>query len=203
MIKLLSYNLGKDLKMHNNNMKYHLLEEMAADYPHRRIKNCPKGYHFESGGRFASDVQVPDPLEFTLWPVNPDSPYDGPEMPIYFDEEIPLFREDLIAAMQEYGVNNVDAYNARIIDLDNGKQYINYKAVNIVGVVATDFELEQQEIPILRRDALFESAGIFVHEKLKDFLIAKGFNTLGFLSFDRPHFNNHTIFNKVIPCYKN
>jgi hypothetical protein len=141
------------------------------------------------GDRFASDVKIPDPLEFTLWPVDPNSPYDGPEMPVYFDEEIPLFREDLIFAMQEYGVDNVDAYNARITDPDNGKQYTNYKAVNIVGVVDTAFELEQLEIPILRQDAQIESVGIFVHEKLKDFLIAKGFTTLGFLSFNRPRFN--------------
>jgi hypothetical protein len=41
-----------------------------------------------------------------------------------------------VAALQSCGVDNLDLYPARIFDPDNDQLHENYKAVNIIGMVA-------------------------------------------------------------------
>jgi hypothetical protein len=77
------------------------------------------------------EVDVPQPLEFELDPLVPG------EMPVFFKTgNIPLMREDLVLRLQELGVDNIDAYSATIRDPQTGQAWTDYKAVNIVGVVA-------------------------------------------------------------------
>jgi sugar phosphate isomerase/epimerase len=149
-------------------------------------------------------VPIPEPLELKLKPLNPRSSDHGPEMPEYFKGQIPLFRDDLIEAMRSAGVDNLDLYKVRILDPDSGRSHENYKAVNIIGVVAAadmgkskatvhtggpviDVEFDKLVVDDGKpRGALIfrlaEATGtILVHERLRDHLLAKGYDKLEFL----------------------
>lgn len=70
-------------------------------------------------------------LVYTLDPEragNLKAMYDAPEYPI--------IRDDLIAALQAAGVDNLQLFDAVVRDPETGKEYTNYKAFNIVGVVS-------------------------------------------------------------------
>ena len=152
-----------------------------------------------SFGRSIS-VPVPDPLECTLKRLNPQSSDHSPHMPAYFVAEAPLFRDDFVEALRAFGVGNIDTYDISITDPDNGQIHTNYKAVNIIGLIAAadmaksdatvhgdgpplidvDFDnlvLDESKIPKgMQIFRLAESTNaIMVHEKLRDFLIKRGF----------------------------
>jgi hypothetical protein len=149
-------------------------------------------------------VPIPEPLELRLKPLNRQSSDHGPEMPEYFKGQIPLFRDDLLAAMKEAGVDNLDTYEVVITDPDSGKRFTNYKAVNVIGVIAAadmgkskatvhtggpviDVEFDDLVVDDTKpRGALIfrlaEATGtILVHERLRDHLLANGFDKLEFL----------------------
>jgi hypothetical protein len=123
-------------------------------------------------------VELPLPFKFNLQPFDEEDGSDGPEMLPYMDCTMSIFRDDLIADMQECGVDNLGIYPLEIYDPDDPqKKYTNYKAVNIIGRVRYVGNLKKCEELILRVD---NAVGVFVHEKLKDFLIAKGYTELVF-----------------------
>ncbi len=114
---------------------YYLLE--SPFFPCRWMDDTP--YHPEL--RWARGIKftgpVPKPLEgFVLKPLNKDSCDHSPELPPYFLPDLPVFRDDLIAAMRKCGATNLDAYDAVILDPDSGKKITNYKAVNLIGLVS-------------------------------------------------------------------
>lgn len=82
-----------------------------------------------SGRRITIDV--PDPLVYSL-----DPNYPGELLPLYEDEAVPLFRDDLLVALQNAGVDNLEQFPAVLHDPFSKKDHTNYKAVNIVGVIA-------------------------------------------------------------------
>jgi len=187
-------------------MKYYVLNGFGARYPTRWVDDWPfiEDGNFGIGQKIDPTVELPDPLEFPLKRLNPDASDHGPDLPEYFDGTIPLFRDDLIAALEEAGVDNIDYYNAAVTDPDNGQTYTNYKAANIIGcVAAADMDKSEATVhangPIIDVDfdklvidpgrthgilifRLAESTNtILVHERLKDYLIKKGFTKLEFL----------------------
>jgi hypothetical protein len=168
-------------------MKYYVLER-TGKHPGRWIRSWPfiEDADFDLGQKIDTAVTLPDPLEFPLKPLNPLAWDHGPEMPEYLEGTIPLFRDDLIAALEEAGVDNVDCYNAVITDPDNGQKHTNYKAVNILGPGAV--AALKKSVPAGEKQAsgalIFrdESTGsILVREDLKTHLIAKGFERLWFI----------------------
>jgi hypothetical protein len=83
---------------------------------------------WQTGRRF--ETPPPTPVEVTL---NPEFP--GIMVPM-FDSGILLLSDPMLAAIRSAGVDNLDTYDAVIRDPATGKSYTNYKAVNIIGVVA-------------------------------------------------------------------
>ncbi|MDG9672263.1 hypothetical protein ONV78_31315 [Hahella sp. CR1] len=147
----------------------------------------------------------PNPLKFTLKRLNPNAWDHSPYMPSYFRAAAPIFSDELIAALEECGVDNLDTYNLDLFDPDNGQTYTNYKVVNIIGLIAaadmqkSDATIHDSGSPPLY-DVDFDSlvidpakAGghyffrlaestnaLIVHEKVKQHLLAKGFTDLAF-----------------------
>jgi hypothetical protein len=148
---------------------------------------------------------VPSPLEFVLKPLKKDSVDHAPVLPPYFLRDIPLFREDLLEAMRQGGVDNLDAYEAEILDPDSGGRIRDYKAINIIGLLAAaDMEKSRATVhpggpPLLDVDfdglvvdeskthgaLIFRLAesnnAILVHERLVEHLRRRGFDNLTFL----------------------
>jgi hypothetical protein len=137
-------------------------------------------------------------------PMDPNSADHGPEIPEYFKGKIPVMRDDLIGAMHEAGVDNLDLYNVVLIDPANGARHTTHKAVNIIGAVsAADMEKSEATVhtggpvidvdfdslvvdePRARGALIFRLAestnAILVHERLRDHLVARGFTKLRFL----------------------
>lgn len=83
---------------------------------------------WRTGHRFEAPPPVPVQVD-----LNPESP--GVMVPM-FDSGILLFSNRMLEALTDAGVDNLDAYDAVIRDPATGKSWNDYKAVNIVGVVA-------------------------------------------------------------------
>lgn len=183
---------------------YYVLDRFGALHPCRWVAKYPyiEGANFREGARFT--VPIPQPLEITLKPLNPDADDHGPEIPDYLKGKIPLFRNDFIEALKKGGVDNLDLYDAVIIDPDDGKRHTTHKAVNIIGalsvadmgkseatvhpggpVIDVDFDSLVVDEKRARGALMFRLAesvnAILVHERLRDHLIASGFNDLEFL----------------------
>ena len=183
---------------------YYVLERFGALHPCRWVDDYPyiEDVDFTMGARITTPFETP--LEFPLKRLNPDSSDHGPEIPEYLKGEIPLFRADLIEAMSSAGVDNLELYDAVIIDPQTGERYTTHKAVNIIGVVAAadlgksdatvhpggaviDVDFDRLVLDDrLAVDALIfrlaeSTNAILVHDKLRDHLIASGFTNLEFL----------------------
>jgi hypothetical protein len=183
---------------------YYVLDRFGAENPCRWIAGWPyiEGVDWKEGARH--HMPIPEPLPLKLKSLDPHSSDHGPEMPEYFKGKIPLFRDDLLAAMREAGVDNLDAYKVVITDPDSGRTYDNYKAVNIIGMIsAADMGKSQATVhpggPLIdvefdrlvldegrARGALIfrlaeATATILVHQDLRDHLRSKGFTKLEFL----------------------
>ena len=53
----------------------------------------------------------------------------------WYKDTIPLFRQDLLTAIIESGVDNLEIYDAILKDVHNGIDYMDYKAVNVIGLI--------------------------------------------------------------------
>ena len=180
-------------------MNYYLLEcyggeedAIISSYPELE----PPLDNWVGGERWA--VEVPEPLVFDIWEED-----EGQMLPMY-KGPFPLMSDELVAALRECGVDNLDCYQAVIRETATGKEYNSYKAVNIIGVVrAADMaasntvdlgtsdliaiffrhlELDESRIPgnlLLFRMAEAVST-IVVQKKVRDHLLSKGFEKLEF-----------------------
>ena len=92
------------------------------------------------GGRIAEDFLVP--LVYTLDPSRP-----GNLNAMYSGIGYHLMRDDLIEALQAAGVDNLQLFPAVIIDPTTGTEHKNYKAFNVVGVVAAADMAKSQRMP--------------------------------------------------------
>jgi hypothetical protein len=185
-------------------MMYYLLDRSWAEHPARlpdRGSYDRQGAWWNNGQRFTKPIKTP--IEMRLRPYRKGSPDERPLMPAMFKDVVPLYRDDLVAALQSFGVDNLELYPARILDPDNGQYYENYKAVNIIGMVAAadmqksvwsapdgiplvDVAFDKLVIdPNKARDLLFfrlaeNNDAVMVHERLRDHLIKSGFTELEF-----------------------
>jgi rhodanese-related sulfurtransferase len=178
-------------------MYYELLDKRSA-YPDPakigEYPELPDDVSFNMGERIAAPIATP--LRFEL---DPDW---GRDIAVFTGSQVPVMRKDLIQALRAAGVDNIDAYDAVIVDPRDQKEVHDYQAVNIVGLVsaanlaASDFE-SFGETP--KVDALFgrpvidekRAAGallfrmqesvmtVMVHDRVKN-QIAPRFPTLQF-----------------------
>lgn len=169
----------------------------GTEDPHRWIDDEPfiQGVKLRHGVTVTQELPI---LEFTLQPYEEYSADDAQFIPAFFPSAPLLFRDDLIQALSDFGVTNFDAYDATITDPDDEKVYTNYKVINLIGLIAAaDMEksdaVVHDNIPLIDVDfdrlvideektdgvlmfRLAESMStVLVHEKLRDYLIAKGF----------------------------
>jgi hypothetical protein len=73
--------------------------------------------------------EVPEPLIYTLHLGS------GMLLPMYEERE-PLMRQDLLDALLEAGVDNLDVYRATVRDPVAAREWDNYWAFNVLGLVA-------------------------------------------------------------------
>jgi hypothetical protein len=177
---------------------YYLLSSNSR--PRRRIGKKPfiKGVNWWRGAVIT--MPVPDPLEFTLDPYTSSSPDEDQYMAVFIETRPPVWRDDFIQALRDLNVYNFDLYNVAITDPDDGSIHTNYKAVNILGLVAAadmdksvytvhdgiplidvDFDelvIDEKKTKGIRMFRLAESTNaILVHESLRDALLEKGFGS--------------------------
>ena len=177
---------------------YYLLSSNSRK--RRRIGDSPYFEDIDWWNGSVITVPVPDPLEFTLDPYEPASPDEDQYMGAFIETNPPVWRDDFIQALRDCGVYNFDTYNTAILDPDDGTVHTNYKAVNVLGLVAAaDMEKSvatvHDGIPLIDVDfdelvidekktlgiSLFRLAestnAILVHERLRDCLLEKGFGS--------------------------
>lgn len=177
---------------------YYLLSSNSR--PRRRIGDTPfiKGLKWWRGAVIT--MTVPAPLEFTLDPYSPSSPAEDQYMGVFIETNPPVWRDDFIQALRDCGVYNFDTYNVAIHDPDDGTIHTNYKAVNVLGLVAAadmeksvatvhdgiplidvDFDelvIDEKKTRGIKMFRLAESSNaILVHETLRDCLLEKGFGS--------------------------
>jgi hypothetical protein len=177
---------------------YYLLECFGPpDRERAAIDTVPRGLYWNRGRRFEQPVS--EPLEVIL-----DG--DGLMMPM-FNRGILLFSDELVEAVRDAGVDNIDCYDAVLVDPVGGKRHTNYKAVNIIGMVAaadlaasefhapsgralidTDFDtlvLDEERANGLLLFRLAESVNaIVVHARVKQHLEKRGIPNLDFVAPD-------------------
>jgi hypothetical protein len=73
---------------------------------------------------------VPTPVRCVL-----DAERGGPDMPDLFLSQIPLFSTRLLECLRQAGVDNLEVYDAELLDPRSQRVNRSYKAVNIVGKV--------------------------------------------------------------------
>lgn len=108
------------------------------------------------GGRLDEDFPVP--LVYTL-----DARRPGTVMEMYDDVAYPLMSDRLVAALHAAGVDNLQLFPAVIRDPASGAEHRNYKAFNVVGVVAAADMAKSKTMPMndsTMIDVSFESLAI-------------------------------------------
>ena len=97
------------------------------------IMPIARGPDFPGNWRMGTPITeaVPQPLTYTL-----DIEYEGLPKPMYYEESIPVMRDDVLAALTAAGVDNIQSFDAVLVNPETGQRYANYKAYNIVGLVA-------------------------------------------------------------------
>lgn len=169
---------------------YYMLECYGPDEEDRagiHTVHGLSGLNWLLGSRFSQPL--PNPIKITL---DADR---GIMLPM-FSAGILLFRDDLIEALHESGVDNLDIYPAELFNPLTGETFTNYKAINIIGVVSAadlskskyeahgrpmvDVDFDSLEIDPERANGLLmfrlaeAVSGIVVHESVKAHTEQKG-----------------------------
>jgi hypothetical protein len=146
------------------------------------------------GARIAGAVPVPVRIY-----LDPEAP--GILLPMYY-KGVLLMSHAMLAALAAAGVSNLELFDAVLVDETAGKEYRDYKLVNIVGVISAadlskskhrahgaplfDVDFDSLTIdPDRARDALMfrlaeNVSGIVVHESVKAALEGAGIEHLSF-----------------------
>jgi len=155
-------------------------------------------------GRYI-DVPVPQPLEFEVEIDEDDrEPEEPGQLLEMYDYGVVLMTERLVNALREAGVDNLQAFDAVIRDPRTNRVVTDYKVVNVVGVIAAadmgksklyeppdgapliDVSFDSLAIDEKRAGGqlLFRLAeslsAIIVHDRVKQHLLARGFDMLTF-----------------------
>jgi hypothetical protein len=148
------------------------------------------GVTWYSGRRFTAPV--PDPLY-----VDIVEGYESDTVPLSYNSNVPLMRDDLLACLKSNRADNIDSYPGIIRNTVTGEETHGYSAINIIGLVraadpaetfyyeANPSRLIDADIDSLAIDAkrahgflLFRLAecvtGVVVHEKLRRAVEADG-----------------------------
>ena len=156
-------------------MAYFMLECYGpADQERQAIDRVPTGVAWNRGV-YLDPNAVSTPLEVIM-----DG--DGLMMPM-FNRGILLFRDDLLSALKSAGVENLQLFDAVLIDPVANVRYETYKAVNVVGLIAAaDLEKSEYSTPsgIPRIDTDFDSLALDP-SKIKDtymFRLAESVNAI-------------------------
>jgi hypothetical protein len=106
-----------------------------------------------------SDVAISEPLRCVL-----DAERGGPDIPDVFLSQIPLFSSRLLKCLKEAAVDNLDLYDAELVDPRTRQVNTDFKAVNIVGKVRC-VDLEKSEFDPRSEFPMLEFRRIVVDEE--------------------------------------
>lgn len=109
--------------------KYSIVE-CIADAPVARVSLVSE----VAGAPWMTGRRVEPPGEVVAYKVHKDRP--GNLRALYSNLAVPLIREDLLAVIQKAGVDNLQTFNAILRDPAKGAKHTNYRALNILGMVA-------------------------------------------------------------------
>ena len=101
-----------------------------GEYPSAVIDSIPEMDDAPWNTGVVIQQDFPVPLEYVL------EPEPGNLKAMYEEMAYPIMSDDLIAALRAAGVDNLQLSDAIVEDPVTGKKHKNYKAFNIVGVVA-------------------------------------------------------------------
>lgn len=170
--------------------EYFVIECMGVP-PIRPIKRGPDlRENWRTGAQLTG--AVPQPLTYTL-----NASYAGEPKAMYSSQAIPVMRDDVVAALDGCGVDNIQYFDAVLHDPSTGHNYENYKAYNIVGLISSadmqasklmgtsdsklldaDFDSLVIDPSKARGALLFRLAenvsAIVVHDKVKRAIVASG-----------------------------
>ena len=123
---------------------YYVLECYGPEDEDRRyIDKVPliEGVNWNLGSIL--NAEIPNPIEIIL-----DSEGNGVMMPM-FKRTVLLFRDDILKVLAEVaGVDNLITYPANLLDPTTGQKFTNYKAINILGVIAcADMDKSEWQAP--------------------------------------------------------
>jgi hypothetical protein len=163
--------------------------EIAPMYEIRKF-----GSHTTGSGSFCeeSKKEAPFPTPPVLFELTIHEPeWRSPRIVPFYGGQEPLFRDDLIEAVLAAGVDNLQFFDALIVHPETGREFTNFKLVNIVGNIDI-FDKKKTKMmgigddvfPDHVEDAHFDgeladgtlmfrlpgSAGIAVHEKVRKFI---------------------------------
>lgn len=154
---------------------------------------------WNGGERF--NVPVPEPLRFGI-----DKEDSGFLRPMLDTGSFLLMHRDLIACLRSAGVDNLDVYAAEIRDMATQTVHVDYRAVNIVGIISAvdvassqgmDFGVSKDGLFTMLYDqlAIDESAckgalmfrlaqtlDIIIDDSVKSALTSAGFERLDFVN---------------------
>lgn len=111
---------------------YYVLEDDSDRYEDAgHIEEYPAlGEDTSLGVGHRVDTALTRPLRFKM------NPAWGKDPLLIMGTEILLMRRDLVSAIEEAGVDNIDAYDAIVHNPYTGKDLPDYRAVNIIGLVS-------------------------------------------------------------------
>ena len=89
----------------------------------------PRYSNWMTGRRI--DVDIPEPL---IYEIDPED--EGKLRPFFREPGAQIMSNELIVTLQQAGVSNLDTYNAIVRETRTGREYLDYKVVNIVGLVS-------------------------------------------------------------------
>lgn len=117
---------------------YQTMSWNYLDFPAHFLGGWPWGRckaKFTTGVRIPAGT-VPDPLEIDLDPVEPYVTEMGPAVPDVFTVSGLVLSELLYRTIVDFGVDNLDAYSAVMVDTETKERFTGYYAVNVVGLIA-------------------------------------------------------------------
>jgi len=99
--------------------------------PHVSLQDVPE---FEDvswiSGALIPRERVPKPIRLVIEGEAEDI------IPPILDEGMPLWRDDVVAAVRSVGVDNFETFDVELLDARTNTSLTNYKAVNVLGLVA-------------------------------------------------------------------
>ncbi len=90
------------------------------------IMPIASGPQFEGNWRLGRMLAhaVAQPLVYQL-----DSDYEGFLKPMYYEKAIPVMRDDVVAVLSASGVDNIQYFDAVLLNPATGERHTNYKAL--------------------------------------------------------------------------